>query len=63
MTTLYQITSRFIGLGLFLGVTGGLASATIYLGQEAAKSSSSGLVSLTALNHQLMGKSKHRLNR
>ena len=59
MSTLYQITTRLIRWALILAATGGLASATIYIGQEAAKSSANGLVSLTALNHQLMGSSRH----
>ena len=55
MSTLYQITSTLIRWALYLAATGGLVSATLYIGQEAAKETQHGLVSLTSLNHQLMG--------
>ena len=59
MTSLSQIVSTLIRWALVLGATGGLAGATLYVGQEAAKATQSGLVSLTSLNRQLMGPVGH----
>ena len=59
MSMLYQITTTLIRWALYLAVTGGLVSATLYLGQEAAKETQNGLVSLTSLYRQLMGSKAH----
>ena len=52
-----NLISSLIKWALILGACGGLVDATIAMRSRAMDASRIGLVSLTALNHHLLGKS------
>ncbi len=53
MNSFTQILSNVLKIAIFLGVTGGLADATISMARNAHRAYQSGLVSLTTLNRAL----------
>ena len=54
-----KLIVSIIQWALFLGMCGGLVDVTIALRQEAAKAHQMGLISLSKLNHALLGTSKN----
>ena len=56
---MFNLVTSLIQWALFLGVAGGLIDATIAMRNEAAKAHQMGLVSLSQLNHSLLGREQH----
>ena len=54
---IYNLISSLIKWALILGACGSLVDTTIAMRSRAMDASRVGLVSLTTLNHQLLGKS------
>jgi hypothetical protein len=55
MSSLYKIVTTILKLGLYIGAAGGLVVVTYYLRDAAFNSTQEGIVSLSRLNHSLMG--------